>query len=362
MVQYVPYAAIGSFLAIRRPRNVIGWLLIGIGFAFLGTSTPAWLDVGAIRAGSASTRDVVWAWFSVWSGSASFLFYAALAMVFPTGHLPDGRWGRPAIAALVAAAVVIVLPAFVQPLIFSPDGVNDLSVRNPVGLIAELGPEIVFTGRLLNTAIPIAVFAFAVIGLVLRYRRSDAVVRLQIRWLLASMAFLVVSVIFGLAVFVTSENTAFYAWIPALIAYPLVPIAVGIAVMRYRLFEIDRIISRTIAYIGVSAILFAVFAGVTLGIRSLVGSGLGDNALTVAVSTLAVAALFNPLRVRVQRLVDRRFNRSRYDQERAIERFTAGLRDEVDVDRLLDQVRAAVADAVEPSTIGVWRRDLQADR
>jgi hypothetical protein len=361
--QYGPYAAVGGFLAIRRPRNIIGWLLIGIGVAFIGTTTPPGLDIERLEAGNGTTRDVIQAWAATWAGGASFLLYAALAITFPSGRMPAGRWRRPALAALAVGFVVALIPAFLPTLLFSPDGATEVAVPNPVGFLPSPSADIRPLVQAVVVGLPIAILAASVVSLLIRYRRlrdrrsADGIERLQIRWLLASVAFVVVSVIAGLTVFVLSDATAGWAWIPALIAYPTVPVAVGVAVMRYRLFEIDRIVSRTIAYALVTAVLFAVFAGVNLALQASLGSVVRGNAIGVAISTLVVAALFNPLRVRLQRAVDRRFNRVRYDQEAALVAFAADLRDEVDVERLVSHVRTAVTYAVEPTTLAIWRRE-----
>jgi uncharacterized membrane protein len=356
-VQYAPYAAAGGVLAIRRPRHVVGWLLIGIGFALLGTTTPPWLDVQGLQTGSASLRDLAYVWFGMWAGGASFLLFAALAMTFPSGHLPTGRWRRPSKIALACGIVVVLIPAFFESLTFSIDGMTTIVVPNPIGLLAMPPPESRPIAEFVVTLLPMAVFAFAVAGLIARYRGAEGVVRLQIRWLVASVASVVITVLAGIIGFVLSGETAEWVWLPVLVAYPTVPLAVGVAVLRYRLFEIDRIVSRTIAYLSVSAVLFAVFAAVTLGIQSFVGSAVGEGTLTVAASTLIVAALFNPLRIRIQRIVDRRFNRSRYDQERTVEAFALGLRDEVDVERVLEAVRRAAERSVEPTASAIWQRD-----
>ena len=358
VAQYAPYAAVGGFLAIRRPRNVIGWLLCGIGFAFIGTTTPRGLDIEGLEAGTAAMRDVLYAWVSAWAGGASFLLYAALAMTFPSGRLPSGRWRRrTGLVALAVGVVVVAVPAFTRTLLFSPDGTIDVAAPNPVGLLPDPGADLLPLLKVMTTAVPIAILVAGVASLLVRYRRTGESERRQIRWLLAAVAFVVLSVIGGLAVFVLSGETASWAWIPALIAYPIPPLAVGAAVMRYRLFEIDRIVSRTIAYVLVTAILFVVFAGVNLALQATLGSLVRGNAIAVAVSTLVVAAMFTPLRVRLQRAVDRRFNRARYDQEAALATFTAGLRDEVDVDRVLEAMRLVAERAVQPTAAAVWRRD-----
>jgi len=360
LTQWATFGLVGGFLAIRRPDNAIGWLLIAIGFGFVGTTTPAWFDPVAAQAGRGGPEQTMWAWFTVWAGGATFLLHAAVAMTFPSGHLPAGRGRAACIAALATGIAAISIPAFAQTLVFSADGVNQIRIHNPVGLLPDPTPEALAVGMVVVTLIPILVLAASVIGLIVRYRRAVGVDRLQIRWLLATMAFLVSAIIFGLASSAAFDVIGGYAWIPALIAYPLTPIAIGVAVMRYRLFEIDRIISRTIAYAGVSAVLFAVFGGVIIAIQSVLGSAVRGNSLAVAISTLVVAALFNPVRLRMQRLVDRRFNRSRYDHDQALAAMVVELRDVVDVDRLTDTVGAVIRRTVEPSSLAIWRRPAQA--
>lgn len=359
---YATFAAMGGLLVHRRPRNAIGWLLIGIGFMFVGTTTPPGLDVGALQAGTASLRDQAYAWVSPWAGGMSFLLYATLAMTFPSGRLPDGRWGRIGRVALVIGVVVVAYPALLKTLVFSPDGSTELAVPNPIGILPDPDLSLKPVVQVLATAIPISILAGGVVSLLVRYRRAEGIEALQIRWLLASVALVVTSVIFGLVGFVASGGTIALFWIPALIAYPTVPLAVGVAVLRYRLFDIDRLISRSIAYALITAILFLTFAAVNLSLQTALGPFVRGNALGVAISTLVVAALFQPLRVRLQRAVDRRFNRSRTSHEDALARFAAGLRDEVDVDRLLDRVAAAAAETVEPAAVAVWHRAAEGTR
>ena len=354
---YATFAAVGGLLVHRRPRNAIGWLLIGIGFTFIGTTTPPGLDVAGLRAGTASLRDQAYAWVSTWAGGMSFLLYGTLAMTFPSGRLPEGRWGWIGRVALVVGAVVVAYPALLTTLVFSPDGVIEVAAPNPIGVLPDPGLAMKPVVQVLATAVPISILAGGVVSLLVRYRRAQGIEALQIRWLLASVALVITSVVFGLVGFVASGMTVGLFWIPALIAYPTVPLAVGVAVMRYRLFDIDRLISRTIAYASITAVLFLVFAVVNLSLQAALGSLVRGNAIAVAVSTLVVAALFSPLRIRLQRAVDHRFNRVRYDQEAALAGFTAGLRDEVDVDRVLDAMRDVAQRTVRPVTVAVWQRD-----
>jgi hypothetical protein len=353
---YVPFASVGGYLIHRRPRNVIGWLLLGIGLTQIGTTTPTGFDVDGLAAGTASIRDQAHAWVGAWAGGAGFMLYAALAFTFPSGHLPTGPWHRVAVVALLVGTLVVALPAFFQSLIVSADLVTEVLVPNPLGFLPDPSPSAVPALQVVITAVPLVILAVSVVSLLVRYRRAQGIEALQMRWLLAAVAFVVVAVVFGLIGFVATDMTVGLVWIPALVAYPSVALAVGVAVMRYRLFEIDRVISRTIAYVLVTAVLFTVFAIVNLALQTTLGSLVAGNTLAVAVSTLVVAALFQPIRVRLQRGVDRRFNRSQRDHEVALEAFLVDLRDEVDVERLAEHMRRAVITTLEPRAIALWQR------
>jgi hypothetical protein len=354
---FTSYAVIGAFLVYRRPRNSIGWLLVGIGFAFIGTTTRGSYDLDALASGTATTGDFVSAWIAGWAGSACFAGFVALAVLFPSGHLPGGRWQRPAAALLAAAVAVVVLTATGPGVSFNPDGgVETILIPNRFGVFAWLPIWSIVPVDLLVLPV-IVLLAIAVVGLLARYHRAAGVLRLQLRWLVAAVTFVVVAVVFGLSTLgVFGVDIGGYAWIPAIVAYPTVPIAIGIAVLRYRLYEIDRIISRTIGWVVVTAILAAVFAAVVVGLQVVLEPATGNNTLAVAASTLVAAALFQPLRGRVQRAVDRRFNRSRADAERAIGGFVARVRDEVVLDELRTALVATADEAVRPVTATVWLR------
>jgi hypothetical protein len=200
-----------------------------------------------------------------------------------------------------------------------------------------------------------AVLTLAIVALATRYRRGDRVERLQIRWLLAAMAITIVGFAgVGIESAIRRDDgpniSAFVAYLGVL----LMPIAIGIAVTRYRLYEIDRLISRTIGYALVTGVLVAVFAGAVLGLQTVLEPLTGENTVAVAASTLIVAALFQPLRRRVQRAVDRRFDRARYDGERTVAAFAARLRDQVDLATLEADLDAVVRGTVAPATLRVW--------
>jgi hypothetical protein len=195
-------------------------------------------------------------------------------------------------------------------------------------------------------------------SMVVRLRRAQGVERAQLRWLVWSMAFIVVGFIIGLvgdSVFANGLNGV--VWLPAIIAFSLPPVAVGVAVLRYRLYEIDRLVSRSIGWGALTVILGGVFVGLVLGLQAILAPITGSNALAVAASTLLVFSLFQPVRRRVQAVVDRRFNRSRYDAQVAVESFSARLRDEVDLEILQGSLLALVEATLEPTTASLWLRE-----
>jgi hypothetical protein len=201
-----------------------------------------------------------------------------------------------------------------------------------------------------------------VVGLLLRFRRSGGIERQQDKWLIASLALVAAAVAFGFIGTASVDPQGTWSWFPALLSFPLPPIAIGIAIMRYRLFEIDRIISRTIGYAGVTVILFTIFAGVNLTLQSVLEPLIGGGSVAVAASTLAVAALFNPLRGRLQRVVDRRFNRAGRSAELTVDRFAGRLRDQLDLETLGDELMSAAVIAVEPAGATFWLRQRKAAR
>ena len=192
--------------------------------------------------------------------------------------------------------------------------------------------------------------------MIVRYVRSTGVIRLQLRWLVASLAFLVLSLAFAFATLLVLGSDGGFAWIPALFAYPSVPVAIGVAVLRYRLYEIDRIISRTIAWAAVTATLAVVFIVLVLALQTVLEPLTAGNTVAVAGSTLVAAALFQPLRRRIQRVVDRRFDRARYDGQRTAAAFAERLRDEVDITAATGDLESTIRGVLSPTTMGLWLR------
>lgn len=358
LIPFIPFAGIGALLAIRRPRNPIGWILIGLGWSFVILLA----SVQATEQQSADpTFDAPSALLAIAQGGGgptAFFLFAILGMVFPSGRLPTGPWGMVGRAAL-GVGMLLVVAGYVMPGI----GVNLAGhagytpIRNPIALLPDLPLWRLVTPD--NSIFPVMVVMFAsAVSVIVRVRRARGTERQQLRWFATSLVLVVLGVGAGFAVsyLVPGSGASGLAWIPAMLAFTSVPVAVGVAVLRYRLYDIDRIVSRTLAYGMVTAVLAIVFAGIVVGLQALFANVTGTNSLAVAASTLVVAALFQPLRQRIQGAVDHRFNRARYDAERTVAGFAARLRNEVDIGTVTTDLHETVLSAVNPSSLGLWIR------
>ena len=354
LLAFLPYAIVGSLLVIRRPRHLIGWLLLLMAAGFGIVDHPVEVSAAAIATGTAPWLPLL-AWLATMAGIELFAGLAVLSAVFPTGALPGGGIGRATRAALGLIAGVALLQA-VDPAfsVVLPDGTT-VVIHNPIGIAPGWPGWSVLDGPAYVVAL--GGIIVCIVGLLVRFRRAGAVERQQDLWLLASLALVAVGVAFGFVGGTLVDPAAAWIWIPAVFAFPLPPIAIGIAITRYRLYDIDRIVSRTISYAIVSAILALVFGGVILLLSAALASFTQGQTVAVAASTLAAFAIFQPVLRRVQRVVDRRFNRARYDAERTVAAFADRLRDEIDLDHLTLGVTEAVQRSLAPTSVGVWVRD-----
>ena len=251
---YVAYAGVGWWLVARRPDHAIGWLLLIVAIGFAST-TPPGLDPVALVSGEADTVSWFRAWWSTWGGNLTFLGFLGIALTFPRGQLPGGRWRAPAVGGILLAVVATVLIAMRPTFDLAIDGGSDIVVANRLAV----APEAPFWSVVdaiddLMFIFLLAFLAAAIIGLLVRYRRSEGIVRLQLRWLVAALAAILAAVIFAIVASAVVGDV-YGVWIPAGIAYLLVPGSIAVAISRYRLFEIDRIISRTIGWSLVSGLL-----------------------------------------------------------------------------------------------------------
>jgi hypothetical protein len=350
-------ASVGVILAIRVPANAVGWLLLvaalSLGVEFLGLGYGE--RSGSVAGGSwPGTVVAVWLYSNLLAVPVVIMVFT-LPLIYPDGRLPSPRWRW-----LVGLLVLSFVQSLAQA--FRPGLIADTNVENPFGIPA-LVPLLDALKAPAFGILDVPVFAGPIAAIVIRFRRGTAVERAQLKWLIAATTAAVVAwsvVVVGGLTGATLVTTA--GWYGGLLAFVGLPLAIGIAVLRYRLYEIDRIISRTIAWALVTGVLVAVFAGGVIAIQAaLIGFTQGQT-FAVAVSTLVAAALFQPLRRGVQRVVDRRFDRATYDAQRTVATFAERLRDEVALEAVVADLEQTVADSIRPVTFALWLRPAPGDR
>jgi hypothetical protein len=339
----ISFPVVGALIAAHRPRNPLGWIFCAVGLFQALPIVGAGYGVYALRTAPGTMPGgslAVWLGQWAWAPSVGLLF-TFLPLLFPDGRLPSPRWGPLA----WLSAVAITLMSGIYAILLWPH-------RGPA--LIEYDPEQLLGARralVLNATFPLVVVcALACLAaLAVRFRRAREIERQQLKWLLFAG---VVTV--AIIVLAESWPGGLLLAVPLL---PSIPVAVGIAILRYRLYDIDRIISRTLSYVLLSAILGLAYAGAVLLLGQLFGGVTNQPpSWAVAGATLAVAALFQPARRRIQQAVDRRFNRRRYDAATTIQAFIARLRDEIDLDTLSAELRAVVDQTMEPTTASLWLR------
>ena len=352
------YGLAGGYLVVRRPRNSIGWLLAFIALSFTGVTDVTDAQVAAMQRGDADRVAAFRIWVGAMSGAWAFLAYALLGLVFPSGSLPSGRWRRP-LAALVGLAVLATALTMVHPSlsVTIAGGTATTTVPNPYTIL----PGLALWSSVPNADLgflPVVVLLVASVGSVaVRARRSTGIVRLQMRWLAAALAGLLVAVAVGaLLILAFGPAIGGVAWLPASVAFLTIPLAILVAVLRHRLLDIDRIVSRTIGWALASGVLAAIFLGAIAALQGLLIGVTNGETLAVAASTLITVASFQPVRRRLQGAVDRRFDRATYDRERLLATVGGQLRDEVDLTTIQDHILESAGQAVRPASSAIWLR------
>ena len=361
-VVVVSFPLVGLLILRRQPRNTIGWMLMMIGgvsavslladnYATYGLvvepgSVPAPEIVAALNEGS-------WA---PWIG----LMGTFLILLYPDGHLPSRRW-RP-VAWLSGVTIVIVTVAIV----FLPGSLEEGPLPGMTNALGLQATQPVFASLItvFLPLLPLCIVACAA-ALIRRFRGSRGMERLQLKWLatagaVVALLYLVAMVSVSLAEF-TSVVDARAGWLTAvqtlsILSFALLPVAIGVAILRYRLYDIDLVVNRALVYGTLTATLGGVYLGSVLLLQLLLNPLTAESDLAVAGSTLAVAALFGPARTRIQATVDRRFYRTRYDAARTLDDFAARLRSELDLDAVGTDLRTVVTDTVQPAHVSLWLR------
>jgi hypothetical protein len=360
-VGFGAFAVVGAILVAKRPTNLIGWIMAAVALMVsIFNAGGAYATYVMLTRGQPDALAVLGAWTANWYW---FLMLALaliyLPMLFPDGRLPSRRWLPVAVLAGITTAGFVLPRAFMNTLPLNE--VPGYGIDNPIGIEA-FGPveNLPLFGVLLNGLLVIA-FVGAAASVVVRFRRSRGAERLQMKWFVyVTVVFVGGSILASTVGVVTGvrwlEQFSFVLSVVALVG---LPIAVGIAILRYRLYDIDLVINRTLVYGSLTATLALVYFGGVATTQAIFRALTGQEQqpqLAIVASTLVIAALFNPLRRRIQSFIDRRFYRRKYDARKTLEAFSAKLRDETDLEALSDDLVGVVAETMQPTHASLWLR------
>jgi hypothetical protein len=356
----VAFLIVGALIALRRPRNPIGWLylvaLTLISFGGSGNVSEQYAYYAVVTQPGAlpAPEWVLWAGAVVLVPAFSALIFFSL-LLFPDGRLPSRRWRPVAAAAALAVAALTIQTAFAS----GPLNSAGVQVDNPVRIdLPALPVDLTGVFFTLLGLLIIAVLVASVAAIFLRFRAATGVERQQLKWFAYGAACIpaVGLLAIGLSVLAPHGVPGFDASNLWPLSVAGIPIATAIAILRYRLYDIDVLIRRTLIYASLSAVLLGAYVGGVALLETLLAPLTGGNGVAVAISTLIVVALFQPLRRRIQSAVDHRFFRAKYDAQRTLDAFAARLRDEIDLDSLERELVDAVRETVQPTHASVWLR------
>jgi hypothetical protein len=350
----VTFALVGALLVVRRPENAVGWCMVIIGDGYALGGFAAAITGSAVADGAAGAATAALAgWFTVFFTSIGGLVFG-LGFIFPTGRGHTPAWDR-----VIRIAAVVTPPLFIVLFLIRPGALHLFpTIDNPFGVGPDIrplfGPQ---PSR--NVAAGVgAVVPLLALSLASRYRMADPIARKQLKWFVLALVATIAGVATAAAGAFLSEQPPAAGLVVFGYAGALVPVAIGIAILRYHLYDIDRLISRSLAYATVTGILAAVFAATAISLSAVLGSlaqGMGES-LSVAGATLFVLALFGPLRRRAQSAIDRRFDRSNYDASMTVQALTERLRDDVDLERVEADVLGVLDRTFHPAAAGMWLR------
>jgi MFS family permease len=342
------FGGVGAVIIARLPFNTIGWLLmlVALGWTSGGVIT-GYLPYRLGGSSEPNTVTLLLIWFTGWAWWVLIGPLLSILVLFPTGRPPTPRW-RWVVGAIVALFTTFLLLVTLSETLQAPE--YNLRVSNPIGILPQRIFNALFVPWILGLSITVTSCVAAVF---VRYRRAAVQERTQIKWFLyACSLFLIVYLI---AAF---EADTLGTWFDVVFNLPflIIPASIGIAILRYRLYDIDIIIRRTLLYGVLSTILAAIYVGSVIVLQRVVQplTGSAQSDLVTVVSTLTIVALFGPLRQRLQQVIDRRFYRRKYDAAQTLESFSARLRDETDLGQLTGDLVGAIQQTVQPEHIGLW--------
>jgi hypothetical protein len=349
LVGFSAFMVVGALIVAHRPGNAIGWIFSAIALlAFTGQLAGQYAIYAYVTRPGSLPGAILAAWYGNWPWFLVLaLTFVFTPLLFPTGRLLSPRWRAIAWLAGAVTAIWMALTSLRPEL--SLGTVPDKMIANPIGVAAVGNPEeSPVVPVLLGLMVVLAAAAFG--SLVLRFRRSRGEERQQLKWFTYASALLPLAV-------VSDSLPAPVGDLVTAISIVFLPVATGIAILRHRLYDIDRLINRTLVYGLLTALLAGVYAGTVLVLEQLFGGvGRDPPSWAVAATTLVVAALFQPARRRIQQVVDRRFNRRKYNAAQTIQAFSIRLRDQVDLDTLSSELLAVADQTMEPTRVSLWLR------
>lgn len=350
----VALTLVGAFLAIKRGENLISWITLGAG---LSLSVVAFIEQFAHLSLAGTTYwpgTFAALWLSQWMWMLPYVSLVLLLLFYPTGRLltPRWRWGLwLSLLGYLALAVIVAFGATLEIEVSDPVS-GAIEIPNPIGFLPTPGNStfVFFTVVLFATLIA------GLLGLGLRYHRARGIEREQMKWLLFAGALFIVAMVLE----ILNLNVPWSGVINNLISLGI-PLAIAIAILRYNLFDIDIIIRRTTSYAIITGVLALIYFATIVVLQRLITPITGESDVAVVLSTLLIAALFLPIRRRVQDAIDRRFNRKRYDAEKTIEAFAATVRNETDLEALTAELLRVIQETMEPESLSIWLRDPTID-
>jgi len=358
LLAFVSFLIVGVLIASHRPENPIGWMFCIIGLASVWEFFANEYAFYALVTQPSALPGGVWmGWSRFWTAAIAWPLMFFSLLLFPTGRLPSPRW-RP--FAWFAVAVFVLLDVLA---VFEPGQLPDIPVPNPTGV--ERADGIIKSSQNILIPLTVGIVLTMAASVIVRFRRARGEERQQMKWLAYTAVFLGPLLRVSVLNFQVLHNRVieFAVGILGPVAIVAIPAAVGVAILRYRLYEIDLLINRTLVYGSLTATLVALYFGTVVLLQWLFVALTGQQStLAVVASTLLIAALFNPLHHRIQSFIDRRFYRSKYDARKTLEAFSAKLRDETDLEALSAELAGVVRETMQPAHVSIWLRPDEAPR